>query len=89
MWVNVKNGDETLYEKYLVAYPKSKIVSDICVRVCVCLMGLIQLVIVATLSDYQVRDLNDYINKMMREKHHWEKRIRQLGGPNYSVSVHC
>ncbi|KAI8089378.1 Isy1-like splicing factor [Halteromyces radiatus] len=40
----------------------------------------------STLSDYQVRDLNDYINKMMREKYHWEKRIRELGGPNYSVA---
>ncbi|KAI9305276.1 pre-mRNA-splicing factor ISY1 [Cunninghamella echinulata] len=40
----------------------------------------------STLSDYQVRDLNDYINKMMREKYHWEKRIKELGGPNYSVA---
>ncbi|KAI8344231.1 Isy1-like splicing factor [Chlamydoabsidia padenii] len=40
----------------------------------------------STLSDYQIRDLNDYINKMMREKYHWEKRIRELGGPNYSIA---
>ncbi|CAO3634414.1 unnamed protein product [Cunninghamella blakesleeana] len=31
-------------------------------------------------------DLNDYINKMMREKYHWEKQIKQLGGPNYSIA---
>ncbi|KAF2675237.1 Isy1-like splicing factor [Microthyrium microscopicum] len=36
------------------------------------------------LSDYQVRDLNDEINKLMREKFVWELRIRELGGPNYS-----
>ncbi|QDS74883.1 NineTeen Complex (NTC) component [Venturia effusa] len=35
------------------------------------------------LSDYQIRDLNDEINKLMREKYVWELRIRDLGGPNY------
>ncbi|QUC17581.1 uncharacterized protein UV8b_01822 [Ustilaginoidea virens] len=35
------------------------------------------------LSDYQIRDLNDDINKLMREKHMWEVQIRNLGGPNY------
>ena len=35
------------------------------------------------LSDFQVRDLNDEINKLMREKHMWEVQIRNLGGPNY------
>ncbi|KAF2112561.1 Isy1-like splicing factor [Lophiotrema nucula] len=35
------------------------------------------------LSDYQVRDLNDEINKLMREKWMWESQIRGLGGPNY------
>ncbi|KAI8146757.1 pre-mRNA-splicing factor ISY1 [Fennellomyces sp. T-0311] len=37
----------------------------------------------ASLSDYQVRDLNDDINKLLREKYHWEKRIKDLGGGNY------
>ena len=37
----------------------------------------------STLSDYQIRDLNDEINKAMREKHMWEVQIRTLGGPNY------
>lgn len=36
-----------------------------------------------SLSDYQIRDLNDEINKLMREKHMWEVQIRNLGGPNY------
>ncbi|KAF2180724.1 Isy1-like splicing factor [Zopfia rhizophila CBS 207.26] len=35
------------------------------------------------LSDFQIRDLNDEINKLMREKHMWESQIRNLGGPNY------
>lgn len=35
------------------------------------------------LSDYQIRDLNDEINKHMREKHMWEVQLRNLGGPNY------
>ncbi|MCJ1421860.1 NineTeen Complex (NTC) component [Xylographa parallela] len=35
------------------------------------------------LSDFQIRDLNDEINKAMREKHMWEVQIRNLGGPNY------
>ncbi|PHH72003.1 hypothetical protein CDD80_4841 [Ophiocordyceps camponoti-rufipedis] len=35
------------------------------------------------LSEYQIRDLNDEINKLMREKHMWEVQIRNLGGPNY------
>src|SRR5438128_743063 len=38
------------------------------------------------LSDYQIRDLNDEINKLMREKHVWEVQIRNLGGPNYMRS---
>lgn len=35
------------------------------------------------LSDYQIRDINDEINKLMREKYTWEVQIRNLGGPNY------
>lgn len=38
-----------------------------------------------SLSDYQVRDLNDEINKLMGQKYHWEKRIVDLGGPDYRV----
>ncbi|KGY15265.1 hypothetical protein PABG_11849 [Paracoccidioides brasiliensis Pb03] len=37
-----------------------------------------------SLSDYQIRDLNDEINKAMREKWMWEVQIRNLGGPNYT-----
>ncbi|KAK5198524.1 NineTeen Complex (NTC) component, partial [Cryomyces antarcticus] len=35
------------------------------------------------LSDFQVRDLNDELNRLFREKWAWESQIRRLGGPNY------
>lgn len=35
------------------------------------------------LTDYEVRDLNDEINKLLREKVHWENQILHLGGANY------
>ncbi|TFY52665.1 hypothetical protein EVG20_g10453, partial [Dentipellis fragilis] len=41
----------------------------------------------AGLSDYEVRDLNDDINKLMREKRHWENQIVALGGANYRRNV--
>ncbi|KAG5651465.1 hypothetical protein H0H81_008550 [Sphagnurus paluster] len=41
----------------------------------------------AGLSDYEVRDLNDEINKIMREKRHWENQIVALGGANYRRNV--
>lgn len=37
----------------------------------------------AALSDFQIRDLNDELNRLFREKWQWEMRIRELGGPNY------
>ncbi|EIW78160.1 Isy1-domain-containing protein [Coniophora puteana RWD-64-598 SS2] len=37
----------------------------------------------AGLTDYELRDLNDEINKLLREKRHWENQIVALGGANY------
>lgn len=34
----------------------------------------------------RLRDLNDEINKLIREKGHWEKRIVELGGPDYALT---
>ncbi|TMW44457.1 hypothetical protein DOY81_010456, partial [Sarcophaga bullata] len=31
----------------------------------------------------RIRDLNDEINKLLREKRHWENQISALGGPHY------
>ena len=46
---------------------------------------VIDLLLTASLSEYRVRDLNDYINKLLRDKGLWEKRIKELGGPDYAV----
>ena len=40
---------------------------------------------VAGLGEFRIRDLNDEINKLLREKRHWEERIIELGGPDYNV----
>eukprot|EP01137_Pigoraptor_chileana_P007584 Opistho-2@3573 len=37
----------------------------------------------AGLGEFRIRDLNDEINKLIREKYHWEDRIKELGGPDY------
>ncbi|XP_021274103.1 pre-mRNA-splicing factor ISY1 homolog [Herrania umbratica] len=36
------------------------------------------------LGEHRLRDLNDEINKLIREKSHWERRIVELGGSNYA-----
>lgn len=41
----------------------------------------------AGLTDYECRDLNDEINKLLREKRHWENQIVALGGANYRRNV--
>lgn len=44
----------------------------------------------AGLGEFRIRDLNDEINKLLREKRHWEDRILELGGPDYNVlSMEC
>ncbi|XP_037535643.1 pre-mRNA-splicing factor ISY1 homolog isoform X2 [Nematolebias whitei] len=37
----------------------------------------------AGLGEFKIRDLNDEINKLLREKGHWEVRIKELRGPDY------
>lgn len=37
-------------------------------------------------NDYQVRDLNDELNKLYKEKRAWEYHIRDLGGQDYILS---
>nr|CAD1821645.1 unnamed protein product [Ananas comosus var. bracteatus] len=36
------------------------------------------------LGEHRLRDLNDEINKLLRERAHWERRIVELGGANYA-----
>lgn len=40
--------------------------------------------ITAGLGEFRIRDLNDEINKLMREKRHWEVQIKSLGGPDHA-----
>jgi pre-mRNA-splicing factor ISY1 len=35
------------------------------------------------LDEHRVRDLNDQINKLIREKGHWERQIKKLGGADH------
>jgi len=51
----------------------------VCVCVCVCVC------FAAGLGEFKIRDLNDEINKLLREKGHWQDRIKELGGPDYWV----
>ncbi|KAI6017073.1 Isy1-like splicing family-domain-containing protein [Pisolithus marmoratus] len=39
------------------------------------------------LTDYEVQDLNDKINKLLRENRHWENQIISLGGANYRRNI--
>merc|ERR1719247_1828808 len=39
----------------------------------------------AALGEHRLRDLNDEINKDLREKGHWEDQIKALGGPDYKA----
>lgn len=41
----------------------------------------------AGLGEGRLRDLNDEINKLIREKAHWERRIVELGGPDYAAAA--
>jgi len=38
----------------------------------------------AGLGEARLRDLNDEINKLFREKHHWDLRVKELGGPDHT-----
>ena len=41
----------------------------------------------AGLGEHKIRDLNDEINQLLKEKWQWEMRIIELGGPNYIQSA--
>lgn len=41
----------------------------------------------AGLGEHKLRDLNDEINNLLKEKWQWEMRIIELGGPNYIRSA--
>lgn len=35
------------------------------------------------MGEHKIRELNDEINKLLREKDNWESRIKELGGADY------
>jgi len=37
----------------------------------------------ASLGEHKIRDMNDHINKLLREKRAWEHQIKALGGNDY------
>ena len=39
----------------------------------------------AAMGEHALRDMNEQINKLLREKRHWERQIAALGGPDYSA----
>mmetsp|Transcript_69270 Transcript_69270/g.123347 ORF Transcript_69270/g.123347 Transcript_69270/m.123347 type:complete len:311 (-) Transcript_69270:137-1069(-) len=41
----------------------------------------------AALGEHRLRDLNDEINKDLREKGYWEDQIKALGGPDYKAQA--
>lgn len=47
------------------------------------IVTLCEVLTLATLTNYEIRDLNDQINNLLKEKRHWESQIVALGGANY------
>eukprot|EP00299_Pterocystis_sp_00344_P012515 c6016_g1_i1.p1 GENE.c6016_g1_i1~~c6016_g1_i1.p1 ORF type:complete len:265 (-),score=73.89 c6016_g1_i1:84-878(-) len=45
----------------------------------------VSLIQTATWGEFRIRELNDEINRLLREKFHWERRITELGGPDYKL----
>jgi len=41
----------------------------------------------AALGEHRIRDLNDEINKDLREKSYWEDQIKNLGGADYKAQT--
>ncbi len=41
--------------------------------------------VTAGLGEFKIRDLNDEINKLLKEKSNWEDQILALQGPDYKV----
>lgn len=79
----LRNGDVKLSEKYHEKLLKSKTVSHSWSSIQINVQLVV--VFVAGLGEFKLRDLNDEINKLLREKGHWEDQILTLGGPDYRV----
>lgn len=40
-----------------------------------------------SLGEHKIRDINDKINKLLRERKSWERQIKALGGPDYELTA--
>ena len=52
-----------------------------------CLNSLIVVPCVASLTPFQLRQLNDEINELIKEKGRWEFRVKSLGGKIFMVII--
>ncbi len=85
-YVNASDGEEKYYAKLVGKCRRYKMVGNS--RLVLIKGHIVQTFLrTAGLTDYEVRDLNDEINKLMREKRHWENQIIALGGANYRRNV--
>eukprot|EP01063_Lacrimia_lanifica_P016751 TRINITY_DN23307_c0_g1_i1.p1 TRINITY_DN23307_c0_g1~~TRINITY_DN23307_c0_g1_i1.p1 ORF type:complete len:264 (+),score=98.62 TRINITY_DN23307_c0_g1_i1:70-861(+) len=41
----------------------------------------------AALGEFRIRELNDEINKLVREKGHWQRQIKHLNGPDHFLAT--
>jgi hypothetical protein len=83
--VNASDGEEKYCAK---SVGKCRRYKTVCDSLVVLVKGICSgLLRAAGLTDYEVRDLNDEINKLLREKRHWENQIIALGGANYRRNV--
>jgi len=79
--MNASDDEEKNYAKSVGNCRRYK---TVCVSRVVLSRSCVQIFLrTAGLTDNEVGDFNDEINKLMREKRHWENRIIALGGANY------
>lgn len=84
---NAKNGAWKSSEKYRRKWPRYRTVrkrlpyTPIKLNLIIC--DILLFWFAAGLGEFRIRDLNDEINKLLREKRHWENQISALGGPHY------
>jgi pre-mRNA-splicing factor ISY1 len=79
----VNAGDGKFFVKYRKRSPKFRMASSLLFHHLRIFNKLNSTPKTAGLGEYRIRDLNDEINKLLREKYHWEVQIFNLGGPNY------
>ena len=84
---SVSDGEERYCARLVERCPKSKMVRQPERSLVYCAHAPPWTRHTAGLTDYEIRDLNDEINRLLREKRHWENQIVALGGANYRRNV--